>query len=298
MFNFLGLLLNLLRLLLNLLRLPFNLLVLPFDKLLFLFNHFILQHDGRISGLYLRQDFILHFHGSSHLRSDGGFHEPSHYQTAIVSQSLFIQFHQMFIILQAIFLIKHLKDFLQAVPETALQVRNLDDDTVMRQTFDERIGNAVGYRIGIVIQVIPSHIDDRLFQIAQLMAQYVDGDDGNTVPVRIDILGQHILLIQVLGTQILSETQRLRGEPGLLQFNENQLCTAILVTDGSGKIYPQHGDAGLHHLRILMGLHLEINDVFLQQSGKQNLGDPVVFHHVLEHRVVNGVCYQCHGLNL
>ena len=168
----------------------------------------------------------------------------------------------------------------------------------MRQAFNERIGNAIGYRIGVVIQVIPSHIDDRLFQIAQLMAQYVDGDDGNTVPVRIDILGQHILLIQVLGTQILSETQRLRGEPSLLQLDENQLGAAVLVTDGSRKVYPKHGDAGLHHLRILMGLHLEINDVFLQQSGKQNLGDPVVFHHVLEHRVVNGVCYQCHGLNL
>ena len=204
----------------------------------------------------------------------------------------------MLVILQAILLIEDLKNFLQTVPETTLQIRNLDDDTVMRQTFDERIGNTVGYRIGVVIQVIPSHINDRLFQIAQLMTQYINRYNGNTVSVRIHILGQHILLIQVLGTQILPETQRLRREPGLLQLDENQLGAAVLVTDGSRKVYPKHGDTGLHHFRIFMRLHLKVDDVFLQQSGKQNLRNTVVFHHVLEYGVVNGVCYQCHGMNL
>ncbi len=78
----------------------------------------------------------------------------------------------------SVLLVEDTQDAFQMIPCVLFQEGNLDDDTVMRQALDERIGNASLYLMIIIVEITAAYINDRLLEVSYLMSEYVDGYDG------------------------------------------------------------------------------------------------------------------------
>ena len=126
------------------------------------------------------------------------------------------------------------------------------------------------------------------------MSQYINRNYRQTIPFWIDIPVWNILLVDILTSQVLSEAQSFRHQPCLLKLNQYQLLRTVIILYGGSKIYPHHRDFPLCHSRIFMRTHFKMYDFLLKQGRKHYLCHPVVFHHILEHRIVYRICYQYH----
>ena len=194
----------------------------------------------------------------------------------------------MIIVSDTVILVENAQEPLQVIAGTPLQIGNLHDDAIVRQTLDKRIGNPFLDLVAVVIQIPATDVHHRLAQVAQLMPQDIDGDDGQTVTARVLIRG-HILLIQVLNAQVLPETERFRSEPCLLQLDQHQLFLARRVVDTGGKIKAEQGNTCLLDVRVLVVTHFQVTHLLFQQGGKEHLGGTLVLHEELEHGVVNRI---------
>ena len=75
-----------------------------------------------------------------------------------------------------------------------LQVRDLDDDAIMRQALNEWIRDTLFNLVIIIVQITTADIYHGMLQITHLMPQYIDGDDRQTKTFRVVRFG-HIVLI-------------------------------------------------------------------------------------------------------
>ena len=142
-----------------------------------------------------------------------------------------------------------------------------------------------------------SDIDNRLGDVAYTMTKQIDGNHRKGMPV-LAVLDD-ILLAAVLGSEILTEAQRLRLYPCLLQLYEDKMLTAILLAYRSTKVNAEHRDVITRGIDILMGTLCYLDDILLQQSGKDGACDTFILHQILEHSIIYGICnVQFHNIPL
>jgi len=102
-----------------------------------------------------------------------------------------------------------------------------------------------------------------------------------------------VLRVLVLHAEVLSEAERLRLQPCLLQFNEDEMLAAVFLANRGSEVDAEHRERVALVVGILVGTNLHARDVLLEQSREDGSRDALVFHQVFEYDVVNGVCY-CH----
>ena len=138
-----------------------------------------------------------------------------------------------------------------------------------------------------------THIDDRLLNIAHLMAKQVDGHHWQGM--LISVIAHHVLRVLVLYTQILAEPERLSLQPSLLQFNEYEVFMAVILQDSSAEVYTEHRQRVALVVCVLMRPDRHLDDVLLQQGRQNGTGNALIVHQVFEYNVVNRVCNCYHN---
>ena len=186
-------------------------------------------------------------------------------------------------------LVEDAQHFLQSVVDLTVKTGNLDDDAVVGQAVDEWMGQALGYEIVIVVVGMTTYIKHRFLDVADLMAQQVNGYHRNGIALF--ALRQDVLRVGVVHAQILAETERLGLEPCLLQLDEYQMLASVRLTNGGPEIYSEYGQAFAGGVCIFVATHFHIDDLLFQQCRQQCLCNALVLHEVLEHDVVYGICY-------
>ena len=133
------------------------------------------------------------------------------------------------------------------------------------------------------------HIKYRLLYVTHAMTKKIYCYHRYAIAVGIVLL-KNVIGIGILGTQILAETKCLRLKPGLLKFNKHKFKTTILLTHLRSKIDAEHGNLVTCAVGVFMLTHLNLHHFLLQKCRKHSLGNAVVLHKILEHRVINWVC--------
>ena len=193
-------------------------------------------------------------------------------------------------------LVEDAQHLFQPVAGAYPQTRDLDNDAFMGQAIHERIRQSHCHQIPIVVERLAAHIEHRLFDITHLMAQQIYRHHRNGIsPVPLFL---HVVRIGILSTQILSEAQGLRGQPGLLEFNEHQVQRAILFTHLSTKVNTKHRESVTRNVGIFVASLLYLHDLFLQEGRKYGLRDAFVFKQILENDVVDGISNCSHHIYL
>ena len=174
--------------------------------------------------------------------------------------------------------------------KTVTQQRNLYYDTVMGEAIDERIWYTLCHLLPVIVVCLAIYINHRFLYVSNTVPKEIDGNHRYGMTRWVIIL-TNILGIGIVRTQILAETKRFRFHPCLLQLYEHQLLPAIILTDGGGKVYAEHGDSLPAAVGVFMPAHLNSYYRLLQQRGKHGTSHALILHEVLEHRVVYRVCY-------
>ena len=141
-------------------------------------------------------------------------------------------------------LVENSKDTFKMIPGILFQIRYLHDDTVMGKALDKRVGNPLTDLIIVIIQVTTTHVNHRLLQITYLVTQNIDGDDRQAKTAR-GTLFHDILLTQILGSQVLTETKCLGGKPRLLQLDQDKTLRTGGIHDFRREIDPEKRYTGL-----------------------------------------------------
>ena len=252
-------------LLFNLCAFLFNLCAL-FFKCRFLFLNFcILEHDGGVPVFYFGEDFIFHLHGSAHVRSGGSLDETVHDKLLVIAIEFpFIDFQKMPVLFPTVILVEDVQQAFQVIARAPFQVRDLHDDGVVRQAFDEGVGHAVGYGVGVVVKIAAADIDNGFLQIAQFVPQDVDGYHGKAEALGIFIARRYVLLIEVLRAEVLPETQGLGGKPCLLQFNQDEVLLPVFFSYLGREVNAEQGDGLPAQVGVFVLAHLHFHHLFLQ----------------------------------
>ena len=105
-------------------------------------------------------------------------------------------------------------------------------------------------------------VKHRLLDVTNLMTQQIDGNhrNGMTVAAVLD----DVLRILIVNTQVLAETERLRLEPGLLEFYQNEMLAAVVFTYRRTEINAEHRQRVALVISILVRTDLHMRDVLLQ----------------------------------
>ena len=211
---------------------------------------------------------------------------------------ILVYFQIVFAIGLPIFLVKYAQQAFETVAGATGEERDLYDNAVMGQTLDKGVGSRK--EVVVIIQIAAAHVHHRLGEVAQGMPQYVNGDDGQAITPFLSVFVlrfDNVLLVEVLRAQILTETQGFSNEPGLLQFDEDEVFRTVVFTDLCREVYAEEGDASLLHGRILVAAHLKFYDILFEQCGEEYLSDFLVFHQEFEDGIVNRVSNDSHNDN-
>ena len=136
-----------------------------------------------------------------------------------------------------------------------------------------------------------AHVENRLLDVAKGVPQQIDRHHGQCMPVGTVL--HDVARILILRTHILTEAEGLRGKPVLLQFDKNQLLATIRLQDGGAEVDAKHRQQLSLAVAILMGTHVDLYDVFLQECRQDGACYALVFHQVFEYCIVDGISY-CH----
>ena len=104
----------------------------------------------------------------------------------------------------------------------------------MVETVYELVGDAASHRLVLIVEGLMAHIHHRFFYLTHRMSQQIDGYHRQGVPV--GAAGDDVLGILVVYAQVLTETQGLGGEPGLLQLYQDELLFTIGFKDSGTKV--------------------------------------------------------------
>ena len=171
-----------------------------------------------------------------------------------------------------------------------MQKRYLHQDTVMRQTVDERIIHPVLHLFPVIVERLVVHVYHSLVNISHSMAQQIHSHHRHGISLVLSLL-YHILLSIILGSQITSEPERLGIEPCLLKFDKDEPYASILFPHPGSKVDAKHRDIVSGDVRMLMPSHFHAHHFLFQQGGEHGFGDAFVFHQEFEHRIVYRISY-------
>ena len=204
---------------------------------------------------------------------------------SIVSVYLLIQAQHMLVAMLLTCLVEDAQHLVEAVIDLTMQTRYLHDDARVCQTVNKRIGQTLYHLIPVVVVSLMVDIEHRLFDVPHLVPKEIDSHHRQGIGT------VHVLRVGVVHAQILSEAQCLGLQPCLLQFNEYQSFRAVLLTDSSSEVDAEYRERIALAVGVLMWPHLHLDDVLSEQCRQDGAGDALVLHQVLEHDVVNRVCY-------
>ena len=211
---------------------------------------------------------------------------------AVISILVFVYFQHLLCVALHLGLVEHAEHLLESVVHIAMQKRNLHNNAVMCQTFHKRLFIDVGHDVSVIVKHVMIDIYYRLLDVAHLVTEeiYCHHRVGKAFLVGF----AHVVLVAVLGSEILSETQGFGIEPCLLQLYQNNAVLyhiAFALTHCRRKIYAEHRQGVARSVAVFMWTHRHVDHFFLQQSRQYGLGYALVFHDVFEHGVVNRIGY-------
>ena len=197
-----------------------------------------------------------------------------------------IQLQDTIVVSIATCLVEDAQHHVKTVVDLAMKTRNLNNNAVVRQAIDERVGQTFRHHMIVVVVRLVIDIQHRLLHITHLVPQQIDGHHWQCMTGILHVLG-----VGIVHAQILAEAQCLRFQPGLLQFYQYQFLMAVLVAHRCAKVDTEHGQRFTVVVAVLMRPHLHCHHVNLQQGRQDGAGDALVLHQILEYDVVNRVCY-------
>ena len=125
-----------------------------------------------VTSLYGRHKFVFHVHVVAHLGTGGSLQQPVdnafHVGIACIKAVVHVQYFPIVLIL--IGLVEDTQHLFHAVVHLTMQKRYLNDDAVVCQTLDKRVGKSFGYAFIFVVISVVTDIDDRLLNIAYAMS--------------------------------------------------------------------------------------------------------------------------------
>ena len=189
-------------------------------------------------------------------------------------------------------LVEHAEHLFQPVVHIAMQKRNLNDDAVVGETLYERLFAAFLHNVAVIVEHVVIYVHYRFFDVPYLMSKEIYSH--HRIGKAFLVFFAYIVLVAVLRSKILTETECFGIEPRLLQFNQHHavlLHIAFALTNGSSKVNAEHRERVACGVAVFMRTYRHVHHFFLQQSRQHGLGYALVLHDVFEHGVVNRVGY-------
>ena len=188
-------------------------------------------------------------------------------------------------------LVEDAQHLVETVVDTSVETRYLHEDAVVVEAVDEPVGYSLGDGFVVIVERLVADIHHRLVYLADGVSQQVDGYHRQCVAVV--TIGHDVLRVLVVYAQVLSEAERLRGEPCLLKLYQYELFLAVGLTDGGAEVDAEDGEYLLLAVGVFVRPDFHFHDILLQQGREDSAGNAFVLHEVLEHGVVDRVGY-CH----
>ena len=170
-----------------------------------------------------------------------------------------------------------------------MQAWYLNDDAVVRQALYEGVVHAIDYQVAVIVVHLVVHIHHGCLNRSHLVAQKVDGNHGQRMHAA--PAARHVAFMAVLEAQVLAEAQHLRLHPCLLHLYEDGLPLSLLVYHGSPEVDAVDREVVGEFVVVLVVAHVHLHHLLLQQGREDGTGYALVLHEVLEHNVVNRICY-------
>ena len=211
---------------------------------------------------------------------------------AVISILVFVYFKYLLRVALNLGLVEHAEHLLKSVVHIAMQKRNLHNNAIVGQTFHKRLFIDVGHDVSVIVKHVMIDIYYRFLDVSHLVPEEINS--YHRVGKAFLIGFAHVVLVAVLGSEILAETQGLGVEPCLLQLYQNNAVlyrTAFAFTHCRRKIYAEHRQGVACGVAVFMWTHRHVDHFFLQQSRQYGLGYALVFHEIFEHGVVNRIGY-------
>ena len=161
-------------------------------------------------------------------------------------------------------LVEDAQHTVKPIARTNAKTGYLDDDAVVSQTVNKRIGQSLRHHTSIIVVRLAAHIQHRLLDVAHLMPKNIHRhhrDSVCTPPLRL-----HVLLVGILRTKILTKTKRLRGQPGLLELYQDEMLCAVLLPNSGAKVDAEHRQAVTGYVGVLVTALLHSHHLLLQQG--------------------------------
>ena len=185
-------------------------------------------------------------------------------------------------------LVEDAQYLVQTVVNLTVQEGYLHDDAVVGQTVDKRVGQSFGHLPVVIVVRVAAHVEHRFLDVANLMAQQVDGHHGDGIAL--PAVGYHVGRIGILGTQILAEAQGLGLDPRFLQLYEHQVLRAVGLANRRAEVDAEDGESVAPDVGVLVTSGFDVHYVLLQEGRKERSGYAFVLHQILKHAVVDGIC--------
>ena len=160
----------------------------------------------------------------------------------------------------------------------------------MRQAADKRVFHRLLHYLSLVVVGIVLDVNHGFVHITHSVPQEIDRHHGCGVSLVFPLL-RNVFGREILGAQVLAETERFRLQPRLLQFYQNEFLLPVLVPDLGGKVYAEHRERVSGGVCMLVAANLHAQHLLLEQGGEDGPGDAFVLHEKLEHGVINRVGY-------
>ena len=162
----------------------------------------------------------------------------------------------------------------QIILAALLEVRNLHDDAVVGEAFDEVLLVRNVFAAGGV-KILTDDSDHRRFGMVERMPEQVDAQDRHGAQLAIDRVG--ILLREVLPPEIFAKAHNVGCKFRLLDFDNDELFCAVGQCDTGREIYAEHRDIALLDIGAVLGrTECELDNFLTDHRREEKPSDPVV----------------------
>ena len=258
------------------------------------FQYFVSLHDSRVTVFDCLVEFVFHIHVLSHFRvggSGGQFVKHIHH-VVVVGIFVLVNLKHLLCVALYIGLVEHAQHLLQTVVDIALQTWYLHDDAVVRKALYKRFCIALSNNVAVIVENVMVYVYYRFLDVAYLMAKQIDSH--HRIGKALFVCLADIVLVVVLCSKILAESQCLSVEPSLLQLNQYNAVLnliAFLLAHSSREVNTKHRQRVACSVAVFMWPHSYMNHFFLQQRRQNGFGYTLVLHNVFEYGVVNRIGY-------
>ena len=246
----------------------------------------------RLSAFNGRHELGLNVDAAAHLAAGGSLRQTAddELHLRVVGIAGVVDVQDTVVLAVLLRLVEDAQQLFKPVVYTAVQQGNLYDDAAVGQALHKGVRHALGHEAVVIVRGMVVDVEHGLLDVAHTVSQQVDGHHGHGMPAVLC----HVTRILVLKAQILAETQCLGLHPCLLQLYQHQMLAAVGLAHRGAEVYAEHRQTRALVVDELVGAHLHMHDVLLQQGREDGAGDTVVLHQVFEHHVVDWVCYAYH----